>query len=201
MLKIFPIKLLGVLVLITASFFLSVPGIALAQSPEVTTVFIVRHAEKSQDPCTRSDPSCEFQCDVCLSPEGKARAEQLVHVLSQAKINAIYSTNTHRTKETAEPLLDFLKPHIPQLDIESYRSAREVAEKVKREHSGQRLLIVSHSDMVEDIIEQLNGNRNACPISNDYDNLCLVIIDSSDETEVIELHYGEPSSSFANLEI
>ena len=161
----------------------------------------MRHAEKSQDICTRNDPSCEFECDVCLSPAGKARAEKLVHVLSEAKINAIYSTNTHRTKETAKPLLDFLKSQIPELDIESYRDAREVAKKVKEKPAGQRLLIVSHSGMVEDIIEQLNGKRNACQISGDYDNLCLVILDSSDRTEVINRHYGLPSSGFANPKI
>ena len=67
MLKIFTIKVLRVLLLITwlASFFITAPEIALAQSsPEVTTVFLVRHAERSQSPCTRSDPTCEFQCNV-----------------------------------------------------------------------------------------------------------------------------------------
>lgn len=137
-----------------------------------------------------SDPSCEFECDECLSPAGRARAEQLVHVLAEAKINTIYSTPTHRTKETAEPLLDFLKPQVPQLSIELYRSSREVAEKVKREHAGQRLLIVSHSPMVGKIIEQLNGDPNACPIGDDYDNLCVVILNGSGETEVLNLHYG-----------
>ncbi|MGK7896201.1 MAG: phosphoglycerate mutase family protein [Xenococcus sp. (in: cyanobacteria)] len=200
MLEIFTIKVLRALFLITllASFFITAPKIALAQSsPEVTTVFLVRHAERSESPCTRSDPSCQFECNVCLSSPGKARAEQLVHVLSQAKIEAIYSTPTHRTKETAEPLLAFLKSQVPQLRIETYSSSREVAEKVKREHVGQRLLIVSHSGMVEDIINQLNGNPNACPIGDDYDNLCLVILDGSGETEVINLHYGTPSPGSA----
>lgn len=135
MLKICTIKLLRLLFLITASCFVSVPKVALAQLPETTTVFIVRHAEKASS--TESDPS--------LNPAGRARAEQLIHVLAEAEIEAIYSTPTKRTQETAEPLLNFLKLQIPQLSIESYRSAREVAEKVQREHAGQRLLIVSHS--------------------------------------------------------
>ncbi len=189
MLKICIIKVLRVLFLITllASFFVTAPEIALAQSsPEVTTVFLVRHAERSQSPCTRSDPSCEFQCNVCLSSPGKARAEQLVHVLSEAKIEAIYSTPTHRTKETAEPLADFLGLEVI--------STSNLAEKVE-EHTGQRLLIVSHSGPqgVEGIINELNGDPNACLIENDYDNLCLVILDGSGETEVINLHYGAPS--------
>ncbi|MDJ0795379.1 MAG: phosphoglycerate mutase family protein [Calothrix sp. MO_167.B12] len=193
--KICIIRVLRVLFLITllASFFITAPEIALAQSPEVTTVFIVRHAEKDKLPCTRSDPSCEFECNVCLSSAGRARAEQLVHVLAEAKINAIYSTKTHRTKETAEPLLDFLKSQVPQVRLHEYESAQEVAEKVQREHAGQRLLIVSHSGMVENIIEQLNGDKKACPIGYDYDNLCVVIRDGSGETETIHLHYGTPS--------
>ncbi len=192
MLKISPIRVLRFLILISASFFFSASEIALAQSPEVTTVFIVRHAEKASP---TGNPS--------LNPAGRARAEQLVHVLAEANIEAIYSTEYRRTQETAEPLLSFLKHQMPQLNIKSYSSSSEVAEKVKREYSGQRLLIVSHSGSqgVEAIINELNGNPNACPISKDYDNLCLVILSSSGETEVINLHYGAPSSGFANLEI
>lgn len=195
MLKICSIKVLKLLVLITASFFVSAPRVALAQSPETTTVFIVRHAEKASS--TERDPS--------LNPAGRARAEQLIHVLAEAEIEAIYSTPTKRTQETAEPLLSFLKRQMPQLNIKPYSSSNEVAEKVKREHTGQRLLIVSHSGAqgLAAIINELNGDPNACPIRDDYDydNLCLVILDSSDDTEVINLHYGAPSSGFANLEI
>ncbi len=193
MLKTCTIKVLRFLVLIAASFFVSASEVALAQSPEVTTVFIVRHAEKASS--TERDPS--------LNPAGRARAEQLIHVLAEAEIEAIYSTPTKRTQETAEPLLNFLKHQMPQLNIKPYSSSSEVAEKVKREHTGQRLLIVSHSGPqgVAAIIKELNGNPNACPISGDYDNLCQVILDSSGETDVINLHYGAPSSGFANLEI
>jgi hypothetical protein len=129
-----------------------------------------------------------------LSPAGRARAEQLVHVLAEAKINAIYSTTTHRTIQTAQPLADFLK-----LQVLPYTNAQAVAEKVKRQHPGQGILIVSHSGMVEDIIEQLNGYRTACPIGGDYDNLCVVIRDDSGKTETINLHYGKPSPPSANL--
>ena len=203
MLKIFTIKVLRVLLLITllASFFITAPEIALAQSPEVTTVFLVRHAERSEFPCTRNDPSCKFECNECLSSPGKARAEQLVHVLSEAKIEAIYSTPTHRTKETAEPLADFLGLEVTTLEIGPNVNdfPRKIAKKVK-EHIGQRLLIVSHSGgplRVAAIINELNGDPNACPIGNDYDNLCLVILDGSGESEVINLHYGVPSPGSA----
>lgn len=191
MLKICTIKFLRVLFLITASFFITAPEGAFAQSPEITTIFIMRHAEKASP---RGDPS--------LNPAGRARAEQLVHVLAEAKIEVIYATGYKRTQETANPLLEFLKTQLPGLDLKLYSSPREVADKVKLDHAGQRLLIVSHSGMVEEIINQLNGDRDACPISEmEFDNLCLVILSSSGETEVINLHYGAPSSGFANLEI
>ena len=204
MLKIFTIKVLRVLFLITlmASFFITAPEIALAQSsPDVTTVFLARHAETSKFPCTRNDPSCKFECNVCLSSPGKARAEQLVQVLAEAKINVIYSTPTHRTKETAEPLAEFLDLEVTTLEVGPNVNdfPRKVAEKVK-EHIGQRLLIVSHSGgslRIADIINELNGDPKACPIGGDYDNLCLVILDGSGETEVINLHYGAPSPGSA----
>jgi len=116
--------------------------------------------------------------------------------LSEANINAIYSTETHRTKETAEPLADFLK-----LKVNTYSSAQEVAEKVKREHAGQRILIVSHSGTVEDIIQQLNGDRKDCPVGEDYDNLCVVTLWNLGTTGVVNMNYGRPSNGLADLTV
>ena len=180
MLKIFTNNVLRVLFLITllASFFLTAPEIAFAQSPGLTTVFLVRHAEKSSP---TGDPS--------LSPAGKKRAEELVHVLSEANIEAIYSTEFKRTQETAKPLADFLGLNVI--------TTNDLAQKVAN-HTGKRLLLVSHSGPfgVEGIINELNGNPRDCSIDSDYDNLCLVIIDGSGATEVINLHYGDPSPNF-----
>src|SRR5438034_11317250 len=64
-------------------------------SRPVTTVILVRHAEKNIEP---SNP------DPDLSPAGRARAQELVHVLGEEGVNAIYATQYRRTQDTVRPL-------------------------------------------------------------------------------------------------
>src|SRR6185436_2612241 len=59
----------------------------------VTTVILVRHAEKVIDP-NNSDPD--------LSPAGQARAQEIVRIFSDAGINAIYATQYRRTQQTVK---------------------------------------------------------------------------------------------------
>lgn len=165
----------------------------------ITTVFLVRHAEPDTKPCPPPiDPSdpCPVGADPCLSIRGKARAEQLVQVLKKAGIKAIYSTKCHRTWETAQPLSEALTP---QLTINGYRSVNQLVDKVRSDHIGQRILVASHSGMVEDIISALNGDGDECRIENEFDNLCVVTLYDGDKAEVVNLQYGEPSNGLPDL--
>src|SRR5689334_13756553 len=65
------------------------------------TYYVVRHAEKAVP-----SPGTTMQTpnDPPLSVAGQQRAQALKEVLKDKKINAIYSTNTIRTKSTAESL-------------------------------------------------------------------------------------------------
>src|SRR5947199_10426924 len=65
----------------------------------VTTIILIRHAEKIIDP---NNP------DVDLSPAGQARAQELARMFGDAGINAIYATQYKRTQETVKPLADKL---------------------------------------------------------------------------------------------
>src|SRR6266481_4067169 len=65
----------------------------------VTTVILIRHAEKVIDP---NNP------DVDLSPAGQERAQELVRMFADSGINAIYATQYKRTQETVKPLADRL---------------------------------------------------------------------------------------------
>ena len=59
----------------------------------VTTVILIRHAEKVIDP-NNPDPD--------LSPAGQARAQELVRMFGDAGINAIYATQYKRTQQTVK---------------------------------------------------------------------------------------------------
>jgi hypothetical protein len=68
------------------------PGIGYAQT--ITTFILVRHAEKVME--SGSDPE--------LKPEGVKRAESFVGLFTKSSIDAIYSTNYKRTRNTVTPL-------------------------------------------------------------------------------------------------
>jgi broad specificity phosphatase PhoE len=166
-----------------------------------TTVFLIRHAEPNYiEKCDPSDcnpdegPGCPN--NPCLSDKGRTRSEQLVQVLKKANIEAIYSTNTHRTQETAKPLSETLS-----LSLTPYLDVAEIANKLQIDHIGQRILVVSHSGMVEAIIGSLNGDTDACIIGNEFDNLCVVTFYNEGNTEVVNLQYGEPSNGDADLTV
>src|SRR6267378_496425 len=65
----------------------------------ITTVILVRHAEKVIDP-NNSDPD--------LSPAGQVRAQELARMFGDSGINAIYATQYKRTQESVRPLADRL---------------------------------------------------------------------------------------------
>ena len=64
-------------------------------SRPVTTVILVRHAEKKIEPAN-PDPD--------LAPEGVERAQEIARVFGDAGINAIYATQYKRTQQTVKRL-------------------------------------------------------------------------------------------------
>jgi broad specificity phosphatase PhoE len=109
-----------------------------------TTYYIVRHAEK--------ETTTTMTTDVPLSAAGKERAEALKAVLMPKSINHIYSTNTIRTVSTAMPLSSSIG-----LMIELYdpRDTSFVTRLRKIEKG--KVLVVGHSNTVDDIVNNLVG--------------------------------------------
>src|SRR5437016_656475 len=102
----------------------------------VTTVILVRHAEKVIDPNNN---------DVDLSTAGQARAQELVRVLAGAGINAIYATQYKRTQQTAKPLAD--KLGLPVTQINS-RSTADLITQIRTQHRGQTVFVVGHNNTI-----------------------------------------------------
>ncbi|MGN6399493.1 MAG: SixA phosphatase family protein [Flavisolibacter sp.] len=113
-------------------------------SCKTTTYYVVRHAEK--------EATNTMANDVPLSAEGRQRAEALKDVLLDKKIQFIYSTNYLRTKSTAQPLAEAKNIVIQMYDP---RDTGFVS-RVKSLHGGD-VLIVGHSNTVDDIVNKLEG--------------------------------------------
>lgn len=173
------LPLLTVLILGTA--FGPKAGQRYTSAPD-TVVYIVRHAEKDLTP-NLPDPA--------LTPVGQARALALrKRLASRPRIRGVFSTNTGRTRATAQPLAERYG-----LPIENYDAKQlpALAERIKRDFRGQAVLIVGHSNTILETVEAFGAARPVASIGDDaYDYLLKVTIPGSaagPATAVAE-HYG-----------
>jgi broad specificity phosphatase PhoE len=139
-----------------------------------TVFFVVRHAEKA---AATHDPP--------LSPAGVKRAQQLMQILENLNVTAIYHTNYVRTKQTAQPLAEKLGI-MPSLYGDADQSWIDSTIASQR---GKRTLIVGHSETISDIAGRLSG-KPVPATGEEYDNLFIVVISDEDKS-VVRLKYGK----------
>lgn len=151
---------------------------ALAAPPKVTTIFIVRHAEKAGP-----------EGDVPLSDAGRARAVELSRVLGSADVKAIYETQFQRTQQTAAPLAAAL--HVTPTRIETGPAyAKNVVRDITTKHAGETVLVVSHSNTIGDILHEL-GIASPPPIADtQFDDLFVVTRVTGAAPRLTALRYG-----------
>ena len=130
------------------------------------TYYVVRHAEK-----TINTDATMMAGDPPLTIAGQARAEALSDELKDKHIRFIFSTNTIRTKSTAEPLRVYLglttTIYGPKPDSNFIRQLKRIK---------KNTLVIGHSNTVDDIV---NGLCNTTKVPGDlndgeYDNLFVV---------------------------
>jgi broad specificity phosphatase PhoE len=128
------------------------------------TYYIVRHAEKAA-------PNSAMTTDIPLSDAGKERATALKEELKNKRIRMIFSTNTIRTKSTAEPLRSTLG-----LIIIEYGPRPDSAFIHRLKRLNSNVLIVGHSNTVDDIVNGLTNRQTIPGDLNDsaYNNLFVV---------------------------
>ncbi len=129
--------------------YLLVFAVVIFTSCKTTTFFVVRHAEKETNTMTS---------DVALSDAGKQRAEALKELLKDKKIGTVYSTNYIRTKTTAQPLADAVGVTIQVYDPRDTTFIRRIVNTGNKDKEGN-MLIVGHSNTVDDIVNALMGRR------------------------------------------
>ena len=131
------------------------------------TYYIVRHAEKA----VPVEGSNMMANDPPLSDAGKARAQSLKELLKDKDIAYIYSTNTIRTRTTVEPL-----SQLSGITIQTYGPKPDSAFIQQLRSLNKNVLIVGHSNTVDDIVNMLCGEKKLpgdLPDS-EYDNLFIV---------------------------
>jgi len=153
-----------------------IPGDAAA----ATTVLVLRHADRAPD---GSD---------ALTEAGKQRAESLRHVAGWAKLKAIYTTPTARSKATAAPLADCLG-----ITQSTYPYTHDIAGDVKRlaqeivsHHAGENVLVVGHGDTIVPLIRAFGVDPTSFSFLMAYDTLFVVTVYGPGKAKVLQLKYG-----------
>ena len=138
-----------------------------------TTFLVVRHAERNGN----ADG---------LTKAGERRAQLLSSLGIAMNVNHIYSTDTRRTKGTVQPLAT-----AAGIELKIYRRPSEKwIASLKKEHAGQVVLIVGHSNTAG-VIAALLANCETFEIGHDeYDALFIVQASDSD-TNSLRLKYGD----------
>jgi len=157
-----------------------VAGADRAPTP-ITTIFIVRHAEKAATP--KNDPP--------LTEAGRVRAALLSRVLRSAKVQAVYSSGFARTDQTAAPVAEVAGVKTTRYDA---RHSPALAAVIKRDHPGGVVLVVGHSNTIPGLLGALGVARVEVPVLGDdeYDNLFIVTI-SENHVSMVRLRFGAPA--------
>ena len=152
-----------------------------------TTILVVRHAEKVAG--TDRDPS--------ISEAGQRRARALVDVAGDARVAAVYTSQTKRTRETAQPLAD--RSGVPVTVVEAgggdgRQKAAELASRILSKHRGETVLVVGHSNTVPQIVEALSGTQVPAIEDHEYDHLFVVVVPATGPARTIRARYGDANS-------
>ena len=148
----------------------------------VTTVIIVRHAEKNIEP-NNPDPD--------LSPAGQARAQEIARIFGDSGVQAIYATQYKRTQQTVTPLASRLG--LPVVSIDAKQSA-ELTHRILSNNRGQTVFVAGHNNTAPEIVNILSGENYPQIPESEYDNMFIVTIYRFGKAKVLKVKYGALST-------
>jgi broad specificity phosphatase PhoE len=135
-------------------------------------VVLLRHAEREAG---GTNPS--------LTAAGRARAKLLASMLAETGIDAIFTSEFKRTKETAAPIAERLGLSPLELDDDMAAAEQQLRS------AGQCVLVVGHTDTVPDLISALGGPPVEIP-DNAFNRLFVLHV-RNDSGNLLSMTYGE----------
>lgn len=158
------------LIVFTFSTFAS---FAQEKGEEVTTYYLIRHAEKNRADKNNKDPY--------LTAKGTERAKRWAEVLSTANIDLVYTTDYNRTKETAKPTANQNGSKLYMYD-----SSNMYDEDFKLNTKGKNVVIVGHSNTTNTFANKIIGEKKYGQIDdNNNSNLYIVTVSKNGATSVL----------------
>lgn len=132
------------------------PAAALA---EPMMVYLVRHGEKALE---GKDPD--------LTPQGRQRAQNIAAMLGKTGIAHIFSTDTLRTRQTAQPLAQ-----ASGLQVQLYEPKAPQALVAKVKALNGPVLVVGHSNTLSELVRLFGGQPGPDIADNEYDRVYQLI--------------------------
>jgi broad specificity phosphatase PhoE len=186
-----PVILLAAVLCLLQPTAATVEEKALAPVPgpsPITTVFLVRHAEKAATPAANPP----------LNAAGVKRAKRLAQMLGKAGITAIYTSQALRTQQTAEPLATLLgiTPNVMTLNPSpsnpreiASESIRAIVTDIQQRHAGETVLVVGHTNSVPPVIRMLRSDVVPVIDEQTFDNLFVLSIYRLEVAKLVQLKY------------
>ena len=148
---------------------------------QTTTVVIVRHAEKTDEPAN----------DPVLNEDGQTRAQSLLEALGNAKVDAVYVTQFARNRLTAAPLAAALgiEPTVVRAGggADYYG---ELTRRIRTEHPGGVVVVVGHSNTLGRTIAALGGPADIPDLEDSvYDHFYVLLLTEGQEPRLIKARY------------
>jgi 2,3-bisphosphoglycerate-dependent phosphoglycerate mutase len=151
------------------------------QNEALTTIYLVRHAEKDTTDASNEDPD--------LTEAGHARAEALRTLLAEEEVDALYATKYVRTGQTLGPLSQERNIQVVQYEGHDYHGLKE---RLLRDHRGQIVVVAGHSNTLLPIIEAFGADKPFDEIADSaYSYLFKLLVDSEDNAKVEVRTFGE----------
>lgn len=138
----------------------------------ITTYYLIRHAEKDRSDPENSDPS--------LTEIGKARAQQWARYFDTIALDAVYSTKYLRTYMTAAPTAER-----KQLEILPYDPNNLNDSLFQASTKNKAVLVVGHSNTTPALVNKILGLPKYQDL-DDNDNSTLFVVEKRKTFTVVD---------------
>lgn len=138
-----------------------------------TTYYFIRHAEKDRTDSTNRNPN--------LTSEGLDRAQNWSAILKDVALDAVYSTDYHRTLQTAAPTA---KAH--NLEVLKYDPRVLYSKDFIAATQGKTVLVVGHSNTTPAFVNAVLKQKKYENI-DDSNNGNLYILTITGDTKTVQL--------------
>lgn len=162
------------------------PGVT-AKNDGITTVYLVRHAEKETSNPNDQDPD--------LNAIGLKRAQDLKVYFKDTPLDAFFSTKYKRNQKTIAPLAQ----NRPVLVYEAH-DFTALRNQILANYKGKSVLVVAHSNTLLPLIEAFGAQKPLAEIGeNDYDNIFRIRIAGNGKATLQAKKFGIINTQPARL--